>query len=389
MPARSAAAPHRVEAVRAFAFEARLPRVVFGAGALARLPDELAALGLQRALVLSTPGQRALGERVAALLGPRAVGVHAGAAMHVPVDAARAAVEAAQRLGADSAIAVGGGSTTGLGKAVALETSLPVVAVPTTYAGSEMTIMYGLTEAGAKTTGRDPRVLPRLVVYDPELSLALPWAITVVSLLNAVAHAAEGLYAPDGNPLVDVIAEEGVRLAATALPRLQRDGHDLEARGDALVAAWLCGTVMGAITVGLHHKLCHTLGGSFDLPHAEVHAVILPQAMAYNAPAAPQAMARIARAIGASSAAGGLFDLGRAHGAPTSLAQIGMREGDLDRAAELAVKNEYPNPRPLDRAAIRALLQRAFDGRRPEEDRAPARTAPQPVRRPTPFSGQA
>ena len=366
--ARRAAARPRAEPVRGFAFEARQPRVVFGTGTLARLPDELAALGLKRALVLSTPGQRALGERVAALVGARAVGVFAGAAMHVPVAAAQEALEQARRLGADSAIAVGGGSTTGLGKAIALDTSLPVVAVPTTYAGSEMTTMYGLTEAGSKRTGRDPRVLPRVVVYDPELSAALPWPVTVVSLLNAVAHAAEGLYAPDGNPLVDAIAEEGIRVAAAALPRLQRDRRDLDARGDALVAAWLCGTVMGAITVGLHHKLCHTLGGSFDLPHAEVHAVVLPQAIAYNAAAAPQAMARIARAIGAASAAGGLFDLGRAHGAPTSLAQIGMREGDLDRAAELAVKNEYPNPRPLERGAIRALLQRAFDGRRPDGD---------------------
>ena len=351
--------------VRDFIFEARLPRVVFGAGALRRLPDEMAALGLTRALVLSTPGQRALGERVAALLGDRAVGVFAGAAMHVPVASARAACAEARRLGADSAVAVGGGSTTGLGKAVALETSLPLVAVPTTYAGSEMTTMYGLTDAGTKTTGRDPRVLPRTVVYDPELSAALPFAITVVSLLNAIAHAAEGLYAPDRNPLVDAIAEEGIRIAAGALPRLQRDPRDIEARGDALVAAWLCGTVMGSITVGLHHKLCHTLGGSFDLPHAEVHAVVLPQAMAYNAPAAAAAMARIARALQAPSAPAGLFDLGRAHGAPTSLAQIGMRAADLDRAADLAVKNQYPNPRPLERGAIRALLQRAFDGTRP------------------------
>ena len=349
-----------------FVFAAHLPRVVFGAGALQRLPDELAALGVGRALILSTPGQRALAERVAALLGDRAVGLFAGAAMHVPVASARAACEEARRLGADSAVAIGGGSTTGLGKAIALETSLPVIAVPTTYAGSEMTAVYGLTDAGMKTTGRDARVLPRTVVYDPELSVALPLAITVVSLLNAVAHAAEGLYAPDRNPLVEAMAEEGIRIAADAMPRLQRDPGDIAARGDALVAAWLCGTVMGSVTVGLHHKLCHTLGGSFDLPHAEVHAVILPQAMAYNAPAAAPAMARIARALGAASAPGGLFDLGRAHGAPTSLAAIGMRADDLDRAAGLAVQNAYPNPRPLERAAVRDLLQRAFDGVHPD-----------------------
>jgi maleylacetate reductase len=234
---------------------------------------------------------------------------------------------------------------------------------------------YGLTEAGLKKTARDPRVLPRTVVYDPELSLGLPLATSVVSMLNAIAHAAEALYAPDGNPVMDVLAEEGIRAGAASLPRLQRDPRDVDARGDALVAAWLCGTVLGNTTIGLHHKLCHTLGGSFELPHAEVHAVVLPHALAYNAAAAPAAMAKIARALAAASdavlpdAAGApraVFDLGQRHGAPTSLAAIGMRAEHLDRAAELAMQNQYPNPRPLERQAIRALLQRAFDGVRPD-----------------------
>jgi len=363
--------------MREFVFETRLPRVVFGAGALGHLPRELAALGIARALVLSTPGQRALADRVAALLGAQCAGVFARAAMHVPVETARAAADEARRVGADGAIAIGGGSTTGLGKALALDPGLPVVAVPTTYAGSEVTSGYGLTDAGLKKTARDPRVLPRVVVYDPELSLGLPLATSVVSMLNAIAHAAEGLYAPDGNPVMDLIAEEGIRAGAAALDRLQRDPRDVEARGDALVAAWLCGTVLGNTTIGLHHKLCHTLGGSFELPHAEVHAVVLPHALAYNAPAVPGAMAKIAHALAAAgtrdapapaatSAPGAVFELGRRHGAPTSLAAIGMRAENLDRATELALQNQYPNPRPLERAAIRALLQRAFDGARPE-----------------------
>ncbi len=352
--------------MRDFVFDTRLPRTVFGAGSLRHLGREMDALGLARALVLTTPGQRALGERVAALLGARSAGVFAEAAMHVPIETARAACATARDLGADCAIAVGGGSTTGLGKAIALDSGLPVIAVPTTYAGSEMTTMYGLTEAGTKKTGKDPRVLPRTVIYDPELSLALPFAITVASSINAIAHAAEGLYAPDVNPAIDVLAEEGIRTAAGALPRLQRDPRDVEARGDALVGAWLCGTVMGSTTVGLHHKLCHTLGGSFKLPHADVHTVILPQAMAYNAPAAPGAMARIARAVGAASAPAGLFDLAQTHGATMALRDIGMRAEDLDRAADLAVKNQYPNPRPLERPLIRDLLQRAFEGVRPD-----------------------
>ncbi len=351
--------------MRDFVFQTTLPRVVFGAGALQHLPRELDALGAKRALVLSTSGQTALAQRAADLLGPRAAGIFARAEMHVPVEVARAAREEAQRLGADCAIAIGGGSTTGLGKAIALESGLPVIAVPTTYAGSEMTTVYGLTEGGAKKTGRDPRVLPRTVIYDAELSLGLPFAITVVSMLNAIAHSAEGLYAPDANPVIDRMAEEGIRLGAAVLPRLQRDPRDVGARGEALVAAWLCGTVMGSITVGLHHKLCHTLGGSFGLPHAELHTVVLPQALAYNAPAAPEAMRRVAAALQAPAAPSGVFDLAARHGAATSLRALGMAEADLDRAADLAVQTPYPNPRPLDRGAVLELLQRAWEGVRP------------------------
>jgi alcohol dehydrogenase class IV len=352
--------------VRDFVFQAALPRVVFGAGALQHLPREAGALGLQRLLVLSTPGQRPMAEGAAALLGSLSVGVFAHAAMHVPTETAAAAVAEARRLEADGVVAIGGGSTTGLGKAIALETGLPVIAIPTTYAGSEMTTMYGLTDSGAKRTGRDQRVLPRCVIYDPELSRRLPFAITAVSAINAMAHAAEGLYAPDASPLVDLMAEAGIRSLAAALPRLQRDPTDLDARGEALVGACLCGAVMGSITVGLHHKLCHALGGAFGLPHAELHTIILPHAIAYNAPAAPQAMHKIAAALGAPSAAAGLFDLAAGLGAPTSLQAIGMRESDLGRAAELAVQNQYPNPRALERVPVRELLQRAYEGVRPD-----------------------
>jgi maleylacetate reductase len=259
-------------------------------------------------------------------------------------------------------VAIGGGSTTGLGKAIALDSGLPILAIPTTYAGSEVSSIYGLTEGGVKKTGRDPRVLPRTVIYDPELTLTLPLAMTVTSALNAIAHAAEGLYAHDGNPVVALMAEEGIRACAAALPPLLADPRNLDARSDALYGAWLCGTVLGSVAMGLHHKLCHTLGGSFNLPHAETHAVILPHALAYNAARAPLAMARIARALGRPDAARGLFDLATALGAPTSLRQIGMPAEGLDRAADLAAMNPYPNPRPLEREALRAMLQRAFDG---------------------------
>ncbi|UUX94361.1 maleylacetate reductase [Aquabacterium sp. J223] len=354
--------------MQAFTYAASPSRIVFGAGSLAQLPAEVERLGARRALVLSTPEQAASAERVAALLGERSAGVFPRAVMHVPIETAREARAEAQRLGADCAVAIGGGSTTGLGKAIALDSGLPIIAVPTTYAGSEVTPIYGLTEAGVKKTGRDPRVLPKTVVYDPELTLTLPLAMTVTSALNAIAHAAEGLYAHDGNPVVALMAEEGLRACAAALPALQADPRDLAARGEALYGAWLCGTVLGSVAMGLHHKLCHTLGGSFDLPHAEVHTVVLPHALAYNAPHIPAALLRIGRALQVPAAAvpAALQALAARHGAPTSLAALGMPAGGLDRAAGLAVQTPYPNPRPLERAPLRALLQRAFEGAPPE-----------------------
>jgi len=354
-----------------FVYTAQPSRVVFGAGSIQHLAREIDALGAKRALVLCTPEQTAAADRVAAMLGARAAGIFAKAVMHVPIETAREARAEANRLGADCAVAIGGGSTTGLGKAIALDSGLPIVAIPTTYAGSEMTPIYGITEAGLKKTGKDARVLPRTVIYDPELTLTLPAALSLTSGMNAIAHAAEGLYAHDGNPVMALMAEEGIRAAAAALPPLLADARDLDARSDALYAAWLCGTVLGNVAMGLHHKLCHTLGGTFDLPHAEVHTVVLPHALAYNAAAARDAMARVVRALAnagraAPSAPRGVFDLAIEHGAPTALRDIGMPAAGLDRAADLAVSNQYPNPRPLERAAIRELLQRAYEGARPD-----------------------
>jgi len=318
--------------------------------------------------VLSTPEQRASAEMVATLLGPRAAGVFDRAVMHVPIETAREARELAKKLGADCAVAIGGGSTTGLGKAIALDSGLPILAIPTTYAGSEMTPIYGITEAGLKKTGRDLRVLPRTVIYDPELTLSLPVALSVTSGINAIAHAAEGLYAVDSNPIMDLMAEEGIAAIGRALPAIKKEANNMAARSDALYGAWLCGTVLGHVGMALHHKLCHTLGGSFNLPHAETHTIVLPHALAYNAREAPQAMQRIARALGGASAAQAVYDLAKNNGAPVALKDIGMKEADLDKACDIALQNQYPNPRPLERAAIRQLFQDAFEGVRPRGD---------------------
>jgi len=366
MSALPAAAPASAAgAIRDFVYDAPAARVLFGVGSLARLPQEIEKLGARRALVLSTPEQAADAERLAAQLGVHAAGVFARAVMHVPIETAREARELARKLDADCAVAIGGGSTTGLGKAIALDSGLPILAIPTTYAGSEMTPIYGLTEAGLKRTGRDPRVLPRTVIYDPSLTLTLPVGLSITSGMNAIAHAAEGLYAKDGNPIMDLMAEEGIRAIAAALPVIRRDPRDLTARGQALYGAWLCGTVLGNVGMALHHKLCHTLGGSFNLPHAEVHTVVLPHAIAYNSPAAPQAMHLLSRALGSEHPAAALYDLARNHGAPYSLRELGMSEAQLDRAADLAVANPYWNPRPIERGGIRSLLQQAWEGTRP------------------------
>jgi maleylacetate reductase len=355
-----------VSALKDFVYTTPAARVIFGAGSLQHLPREIELLGARKALILCTPEQTAEAERVATAIGAHAAGVFAKAVMHVPIETAKEARELARRLGADCAVAIGGGSTTGLGKAIALDSGLPILAIPTTYAGSEMTAIFGLTEGGLKRTGKDLRVLPRTVIYDPELTLSLPRSLTVTSGMNAIAHAAEGLYAKDGNPIMDLMAEEGIRAVASALPALKQNPQDLHARAQALYGAWLCGTVLGNVGMALHHKLCHTLGGSFNLPHAEVHTVVLPQAIAFNASAIPAALERMGRALRSEHAAAALYDLARSNGAPYSLRELGMKEADLDRATDIAVANPYWNPRPIEREGIRALLQRAFDGLRPQ-----------------------
>ena len=351
--------------MRDFVYDQLACRVIFGAGAFDKLAAEVDRLGLSQLLVLSTPGQVKLAEEAARRLGSRAAGLYPHAKMHVPIETAEAARAEARRLGADGAVAVGGGSTIGLGKAIALESGLPIVAIPTTYAGSEMTPIYGLTEGGAKKTGRDAKVLPRTVIYDPRLTLGLPAKISGPSGLNAIAHCVEALYAENANPVISLMAEEGIRTLARSLPRIVADLGDLDARGDALYGAWLAGISLGAVGMALHHKLCHTLGGSFNLPHAETHAIVLPHAVAYNSEAAPEAMRRIARALGDKEPATGLYDLAATIGAPLALKEIGLREQDLDRAAEIATRNPYYNPRPVSRDGIRRLLEDAFHGRRP------------------------
>jgi len=340
-------------------------RVVFGAGAIGRLPAEVARLGGRRALVLSTPGRGESVGQAAQCLGPTLAGIYAKAVMHVPVEIAIDARRVATELGADCCIAVGGGSTTGLGKAIALTSGLPIIAVPTTYSGSEMTPILGMTEGGQKKTVRDPKVLPRTVIYDPELTLGLPIALSAASGMNAIAHCVEALYAADGNPINSLQAEEGIRALARALPRVMKAPRDVDGRSDALYGAWLAGVSFATTAMGLHHKLCHVLGGTFGLPHAETHSIVLPHAARYNRDAAPEAMARVARALGVADAPQGLYDLEAALGLEMRLAGIGMPAAGLEKAARIATESPYPNPREVRYAGVLSLLNDAYEGHRP------------------------
>jgi maleylacetate reductase len=349
-----------------FIYQPRPGRVVFGAGSLQYLEREIALLGAQRALVLCTPGQRDTAESIARRLGSRSAGIFDRAVMHVPVEVAREAGALAGELRADCAVAVGGGSTIGLGKAIALDCGLPILAIPTTFAGSEMTPIFGLTENGLKRTGRDLAVLPKTVIYDPELTLTLPRDVALYSAMNALAHAAEGLYARDANPMTDLMAQEAISALARGVAGIGQSSDDIDARRLVLYGAWLAGTVLGSVGMSLHHKLCHTLGGALNLPHAQTHTIVLPHALAYNANAAPVAMQRIARALETKHAPMGVYELARSNGALVALRDLGVAVRDLDRVADLACQNPYWNPRPLDRASIRTLLQSAFDGAPPD-----------------------
>ncbi len=345
-----------------FFYEALPMRVSFGAGYRSKLADEVNKLGLKRVLIISTESQKELAQEISDSLGELSVGVYAKAEMHVPIETARDAQRFATEAGADGCIAVGGGSTTGLGKAIALEYGTPIIALPTTYAGSEMTPVWGLTADGVKKTGKDRRVLPTSVIYDPELTVPLPVAMSVTSGFNAIAHAVEALYAPDGSPIISLMAEEGVRALITALPNIADDPQNIRHRTDALYGAWLCGAALGATTMSLHHKLCHTLGGTFNLPHAETHTVVLPYALAYNAPSAPAAVEALRRATGAEDPAAYLRELSLKLGAPASLRELGLTEGNVETAVILATRNPYANPREITPEGIRRLLTAALNG---------------------------
>ena len=349
-----------------FHYKALPWNIIFGAGALDRLPEELDKLGLSRALVLATPNQSEVGQDIVKLIGDRAAGLFGQAMMHVPIETLEAVTAEAKRLDADCSVSVGGGSTTGLGKALAFHLDLPNIVLPTSYAGSEMTNVWAVTRDNRKVTRRDTVVVPTLTIYDPELTLTLPPAFAAASGMNAMAQAVANAASEDANPVSSVMALEGIRALARSLPVIISEPDNMDARIEAMYGACLAAAALGTGTTGLHHRLCHTFGGTFNTPHAETHTILLPHSVAYNAGARPEATRRIAEALGVSDAATGLFELAGNLGAPTALKNIGIEEADLDEAAAVALEKPVNNPEPVTRERIRALLDNAWRGHPPQ-----------------------
>ncbi len=340
-------------------------RVVFGVGSRSSIVAETEAVDATRIVVIAGEAENEPAAELIELLGKRVVGRFADVAQHVPIAKAQQARSLVRETGANAVITIGGGSATGFGKAVSLELDVVHLAVPTTYAGSEMTTIWGLTDGGHKMTGKDVRVKPEVVVYDPELTLTLPPFIAGPSGMNALAHCVEALYGPGADPVTSVLALEGARALAASLPRVCAEPDDLDARCDALYGAYLAGVVLAVGGTALHHKTCHVLGGMFNLNHGDMNAVVLGHALRYNAPAIPEIMQRLEATLCVADAAAAMFDLASAIGAPTDLASIGMPEDGLDEAARRVVVEASANVRTPEQAGIRAMLDDAYHGRRP------------------------
>lgn len=342
--------------------------VYFGSGESKNAKSILNEQGFSSVLVITTPEQKDSGLEMAKHLGDLVSEVYPHAVMHVPVEVADKAVEKALDKNIDCCLALGGGSTIGLAKAIALKTGIPIVAIPTTYAGSEMTTVYGLTENKLKKTGKDIKVLPKVVIYDPELSLTLPADISASSGMNAMAHAVEALYAQDKNPIISMMAVEAIKSLSQALPKIVKDPQDIEARKQATYGAWLAGICLGSVGMAIHHKLCHTLGGTFNLPHAQAHAITLAYSAHYNRNADIEAMDKLAQALGGQSheEVGQLiYKLNQQLNIPLALKDIGLPENGPSEVARITCESPYYNPRPYNQDELEALLKLAYEGLAP------------------------
>ena len=350
-----------------FVHDAAMPRVVFGPGSIDSVAEEVESLGGERVLLISTRSATTAADRISAALDARVVGQIDEVAMHVPAELAARVTEDAIRQKTDLAVCLGGGSALGLGKAIALESGLSLLAIPTTYAGSEMTSIWGKTLDGEKATGRDPKVLPKTVVYDPELTIGYPANQSAASGMNAAAHCVEALYSSSATPVTNLLAQQGLKLLAQTLPEIVENPAELTARSKALQAAWFSGWVLGATQMGLHHKLCHVLGGSYNLPHSGVHSALLPYVTSWMTPHAPVAMESIGMSLGAAPAGSAIWALTDRIGAPTSLAAVGFDVAHIDDVTEQMVADSASShapggQAPVTKDAIRRILLASCDG---------------------------
>ena len=347
--------------VARFSHEGVPTRVVFGLGARHGLGDELDRLGMSQVMLIASGSSRPDADALVTLLDHRLTWRVDGVHQHVPAELVEEVTAHAARVGADGLVTLGGGSATGLGKAVALS-GLPLVAVPTTYAGSEMTPVWGVTRGCLKQTGRDLQVLPKTVVYDPELTFSLPPSVTAASGMNAVAHCLEALWAPGASPLSRPLALDGARALCEALPAAIAEPENPEFRSRALVGACQAGMALAAAGTGLHHRLCHVLGGRYDMPHAQTHAALLPHVVGFNEPVLGALAARMAIAVGSGRASTGLHDLAVRMGLCMALSELGMPEAAIEEVAAEVAADDPPNPRPVDEARLRSLLRAAWEG---------------------------
>lgn len=340
-------------------------RVLFGSGAAARnLADEVARIGAARVMVIAAELETQMAAKVAQRI--EVALNYDDVAPHVPVEKAEKARAAAVEYGIDLLVCVGGGSTTGLAKAVALTLGLPIIAVPTTYAGSEATNVWGLTESARKTTGVDDKVLPVTVIYDAELTVSLPADLSVASGLNALAHCVDSMWAPRTDPINQALAAEGIRALNAGLPLVKDKPDHLAGRELALYGAYLSAVAFASAGSGMHHKICHVLGGAYNLPHAQTHAIVLPYVLAFNASAAPEAASRIAAAFGNEDATAGLNHLRERLDAPKALKDHGLAEEDIPEAVELILAQiPVSNPRTVTKENLTALLHAAYAGSTP------------------------
>ena len=343
-----------------FAYGTHDVRVVFGPGRLATLSQELDRAGLGNVMLLTTQSRADERQRVVGLLGDRLAGTYTGAKLHVPVSVIADAHKTLAECQPQALLSFGGGSAIGLGKALAFDTKLPLAAIPTTYSGSEMTAVWGNSEEGIKRTFRNREVAPRLVLYDPDLTYGLSHRVTAASGMNAIAHCIEAEYSPEQGPVTSFFALEGARQIAAGLHVLAESPGDEVARGRALLGAHYAGRALDMTSMGLEHKLAHMLG-SLGLDHAEAHAAIVPWVTAWNAPNSPDAMPRLAEALGSDGASEALRALARRLRIRT-LADLGFTATDIPEVVGKVLALKFPNPRPVDADGVRWILERAMVG---------------------------